>query len=31
MAEKAGEEYHIAQAVIGPDGYIGKYRKYHPT
>jgi len=31
MAEKDGEKYHIAQAVIGPDGYIGKYRKYHPT
>ena len=31
MAEKAGETYHIAQAVIGPDGYIGKYRKHHPT
>jgi len=27
MAEKAGEKYHIAQAVIGPEGYIGKYRK----
>ena len=31
MAEKDGEKYHIAQAIIGPDGYIGKYRKYHPT
>jgi predicted amidohydrolase len=31
MAEKARETYHIAQAVIGPDGYIGKYRKHHPT
>jgi predicted amidohydrolase len=31
MAEKDGEKYHIAQVVIGPDGYIGKYRKYHPT
>jgi predicted amidohydrolase len=31
MAEKAGEKYHIAQAVIGPDGYVGKYRKHHPT
>ena len=31
MAEKAGEKYHIAQAVIGPKGYIGKYRKHHPT
>jgi len=31
MAEKAGRLYHITQAVIGPNGYIGKYRKYHPT
>jgi len=31
MAEKSGDKYHIAQAVIGPDGYIGKYRKHHPT
>jgi len=31
MAEKDGEKYHIAQAVIGPNGYIGKYRKHHPT
>ena len=31
MAEKAGEKYHIAQAVIGPGGYVGKYRKHHPT
>ena len=31
MAEKDGEKYHIAQTVIGPEGYIGKYRKYHPT
>ncbi len=31
MAEKAGQRYHIAQAVIGPDGYLGKYRKHHPT
>ena len=31
MAEQDGEKYHIAQAVIGPEGYIGKYRKYHPT
>jgi predicted amidohydrolase len=31
MAEKAGEKHHIAQVVIGPEGYIGKYRKHHPT
>jgi predicted amidohydrolase len=31
MAEKDGEKYHIAQAVVGPGGYIGKYRKHHPT
>jgi predicted amidohydrolase len=31
MAERHGEKYHIAQVVVGPDGYIGKYRKHHPT
>jgi len=31
MAEKDGEKYPITQAAIGPDRYIGKYRKYHPT
>lgn len=31
MAEKDGEKHHIAQALIGPRGYLGKYRKYHPT
>lgn len=31
MAEKDGAQFHIAQVLIGPDGYLGKYRKYHPT
>ena len=31
MAEKARGRYHVAQIVVGPDGYLGKYRKYHPT
>ena len=31
MAEKAGRNYHIAQILVGPDGYIGKYRKHHLT
>lgn len=31
VAEKAGSKYHIAQVVVGPKGYLGKYRKYHPT
>jgi predicted amidohydrolase len=31
MAEKEGEKHHIAQVLIGPQGYLGKYRKYHPT
>jgi predicted amidohydrolase len=31
MPEKAGNRYHIAQVLAGPDGYIGKYRKHHPT
>ena len=31
MAEKDGDQHHIAQILVGPDGYLGKYRKYHPT
>ena len=31
LAEKAGRVFHIAQAVVGPAGYLGKFRKYHPT
>ena len=31
MAERDGERYHIAQVLVGPAGYLGKYRKYHPT
>jgi|GEM_PF-797812 len=31
MAEKDGQQYYIAQALVGPQGYMGKYRKHHPT
>ena len=31
MAEKDRDEYYIAQVLVGPEGYIGKYRKHHPT
>ena len=31
MAEKDGDTYHITQALVGPDGFIGKYRKSYPT
>ncbi len=31
MAERDGDQYHIAQVLVGPDGYLGKYRKNHPT
>lgn len=31
MAEKDGPKYHIAQVVVSPQGYLGKYRKHHPT
>ena len=31
VAEKARSQYHVAQIVVGPEGYLGKYRKYHPT
>ncbi len=31
MAERDREHHHIAQIVVGPEGYLGKYRKNHPT
>ena len=31
MAERDGQQHHIAQIVVGPDGYLGKYRKNFPT
>jgi predicted amidohydrolase len=31
MAERDLQRYHIAQIVVGPDGYLGKYRKCFPT
>ena len=31
MAERDGERHHIAQILVGPQGYLGKYRKNHPT
>jgi len=31
MAEQAGGKYYIAQVLVGPKGYMGKYRKHHPT
>jgi len=31
VAEKAGRNFYIAQTVVGPAGYLGKFRKYHPT
>jgi predicted amidohydrolase len=31
MAEKDGNAYYIAQVLVGPNGYVGKYRKHHPT
>lgn len=31
MAERDGDQYHIAQILVGPDAYLGKYRKNHPT
>ena len=29
MAEKDGDHHYITQIVVGPDGYVGKYRKHH--
>jgi predicted amidohydrolase len=31
MAEREEQRHHIAQAVVGPSGYLGKYRKCFPT
>lgn len=31
MAEKEGDNYYITQFLVGPKGYVGKYRKYHTT
>jgi predicted amidohydrolase len=31
MAERDGQRHHIAQVLVGPQGYMGKYRKNHPT
>lgn len=31
MAEKAGARHYITQVLVGPKGYLGKYRKHHPT
>ncbi len=31
MAERDGDEHYITQALVGPDGYMGKYRKSLPT
>ena len=29
MAEKDGTTFYISQLIVGPDGYMGKYRKHH--
>ena len=31
LAEQDGDQYHITQVLVGPEGYLGKYRKTHPT
>jgi predicted amidohydrolase len=31
MAERDAERHYIAQVVVGPSGYLGKYRKCYPT
>lgn len=31
MAEQHGDHFHITQLVVGPQGYLGKYRKNHLT
>jgi len=31
MPEKEGAKHYITQVIVGPNGYLGKYRKHHPT
>jgi len=31
MAERDDDHFHITQLLVGPEGYLGKYRKNHPT
>ena len=31
MAERDRSRYHISQIVVGPEGYVGTYRKSFPT
>jgi predicted amidohydrolase len=31
MAERDGDSFYITQLLVGPQGYLGKYRKNHPT
>lgn len=31
MAERAGEQHHIAQILVGPAGFLGTYRKCFRT
>ena len=31
MAEQDDDHFHITQLLVGPQGYLGKYRKNHPT
>ena len=29
MAEQDRKRFYISQVIVGPDGYMGKYRKHH--
>ena len=29
--ERSGSRYYISQIIVGPQGYMGKYRKHFPT
>ena len=31
MAERDDDRHHITQILVGPEGYLGKFRKNHPT
>ena len=31
MLERSGDRFHNTQVLVGPDGYMGAYRKHFPT
>lgn len=31
MLERSGDAFYNAQVIVGPEGYLGHYRKHYPT